>query len=113
MTYILYCVLTIMPYQPHAAAYTAFKDFYQEELEANPLYRHLAEALKYASSMPAGQYEEAIADLHEFERICFTNAYIRLDQLSYGHAVEIIRPNDFFFFRSQFKPLASSENADG
>ena len=102
-----------MPYQPHAAAYTAFKDFYQEELEANPLYRHLAEALKHASSMPAGQYEEAIADLHEFERMCFTNAYIRLDQLSYGHAVEIIRPNDFFFFRSQFKPLASSGNADG
>ena len=63
--------------------------------------------------MSAGQYEEAIADLHEFERMCFTNAYIRLDQLSYGHAVEIIRPNDFFFFRSQFKPMASSGNADG
>ena len=90
-----------MSYQTHAAAYTAFKDFYQEELEANPLYRHLAEALKHASSMPDGQYEEAIADLHEFERMCFT------------HAVEIIRPNDFFFFRSQFQPLASSENADG
>ena len=102
-----------MSYQTHAAAYTAFKDFYQEELEANPLYRHLIEALKHASSMPAGQYEEAIADLHEFERKCFKNAYSRLNQLSYGHAVEIIRPNDFFFFRSQFKPLASSENADG
>ena len=34
-----------MSYQTHAAAYTAFKDFYQEELEANPLYRHLIEAL--------------------------------------------------------------------
>ena len=102
-----------MSYQTHAAAYTAFKDFYQEELEANPLYRHLIEALKHASFMPAGQYKEAIADLHEFERKCFKNAYIRLNQLSYRHAVEIIRPNDFFFFRSQFKPMASSENADG
>ena len=63
--------------------------------------------------MPAGQYKEAIADLHEFERKCFKKAYIRLDQLSYGHAVEIIRPNDFFFFRSQFKQLVSSGNADG
>ena len=90
-----------MPVYNHAADYTAFQDFYREELENNPLYRHLAEALKTPAALPEAAYRAAAADLHEFERECFQTAYVRLNALSDGHAADIVSPNDFFFFRTQ------------
>ncbi|WP_315359773.1 hypothetical protein [Neisseria bacilliformis] len=87
----------------HAEAYTAFKDFYQEELDRNPFYRYMAEMLRRPGCLPPHTRLEAVGELHDFERECFQTAFFRLNVLSEGRAAEIVKPNDFFFFRTAFE----------
>ncbi|MGF6147740.1 Uncharacterised protein [Kingella potus] len=87
----------------HAAAYTAFKDFYQEELDRNPFYRYMVQMLRRPDCLPPHVRTEAVGELHDFEHECFQTAFFRLNILAEGHAHEIVKPNDFFFFRTAFE----------
>ena len=44
----------------YAEAYTAFKDFYQEELDHNPFYRYMAEMLRRPGCLPPHTRLEAV-----------------------------------------------------
>ncbi|MDO4879240.1 MAG: hypothetical protein Q3966_08150 [Neisseria sp.] len=90
-------------YQADAAIYAMFKDFYEEELSGNAFYPYMLTALRNKAGWTAENWDSAVSELHNFEYDCFKRAYRRLDSLSRGHAQDVVRLNEFVFFRSAFE----------
>ena len=79
-----------------------FKEYYQEELNHNPLYRHMLYALQHRDQWPEEAWLEAVRDFRDYEYSCFKNALYRMHEIDGQEAVDYIRENEFIFFQSTF-----------
>lgn len=79
-----------------------FKEFYMEELEKNPLYRHLLTAMKAESKWPQEAWREALGDLHDYESVCFQKAFDRMQEICGTESDSAVKLNEFVFYRSMF-----------
>ena len=95
-------IMFLENYQADAAIYAMFKDFYEEELSSNALYPYMLTALRNKKGWSSENWLSALSELHNFEYNCFKRAHRRLDRLSHGHAHDVVRLNEFVFFRSVF-----------
>ncbi len=76
-----------------------FKEYYQEELQRNPLYEHLLYALQHRSQWPDEAWLAAAHDFRDYEYACFKTALYRMRQIN-GTAAGQVRDNEFILFQS-------------
>ena len=79
-----------------------FKEYYQEELNHNPLYRHMLYALQHKDQWPEEAWLEAVRDFRDFEYSCFKNALQRLREINGDKIANHVRENEFVLFQSTF-----------
>ena len=79
-----------------------FKEYYQEELNQNPLYRHMLYALQHKDQWPEEAWLEAVRDFRDFEYSCFKNALQRLREINGDKIANHVRENEFVLFQSTF-----------
>ena len=79
-----------------------FKEYYQEELNLNPLYRHMLYALQHKDQWPEEAWLEAVRDFRDFEYLCFKNALQRLREINGDKIANHVRENEFVLFQSTF-----------
>lgn len=79
-----------------------FKEYYMEELAANPLYRHLVAALGERPDWPQEQWSEALRDVHDYEYQCFKNAFYRMREICGEDAPASVKLNEFVLYSSRF-----------
>lgn len=79
---------------------TVFKEFYEEALNANPLYAHLLYTLNYCLWQEREAWRQAVAALHEYEYSSFKIALRKTRDIDHGDVA--IYENEFDLFRTVF-----------
>ena len=79
-----------------------FKEYYQEELHNNPLYRHMLNSLQHREQWSEEEWLEAARAFRDYEYACFKKALYRMQEIDGQNTVDYIKENEFIFFQSTF-----------
>lgn len=80
----------------------AFKEYYQEALRQNPLYRHLLIAMQQRENWLESDWLNALEDLYDYEYECFLQALERVREVADADALDCVKANEFVLYRTQF-----------